>query len=159
MRRLAPFALLLVAMLAFGAGEARACSCGRAPDGLEGVPGPHQIEAWIYDRAEYIVRGRVMTLKAVEKVPVLFERPGFEATLNVFASIKGNLPQGDVMVVTSSDSGMCGNVRPLADSVIAKQDVIVELFKPRNSQDVYMFSLCNHFAFAPPPSGSSSLRD
>jgi hypothetical protein len=87
-----------------------------------------ELDAWSFDRAKIVVTGRVTDVHA----NIDTKRDGSRvvvAHLNVGSVQKGNIPLGDLTIVTGYGNGDCGLAGGLFYALGQNRDLTVELMK------------------------------
>ncbi len=147
-------ALFLSLALWFGIGldAASACSCERAPANIRGF---EQQKAWEFARATNVVRGKIINVRAGDGV-VRYGRNVVLFTMRVQAVLKGDVPAGDVTIVTNASSAMCGMGERLLGAAEGGSDISLELrtedlTTARTAPGEFYASYCGYFLFGSDP--------
>ena len=134
-------------------GAASACSCERAPADVRSF---EQQKAWEFARATNVVRGKIVSVRAGEGVVregvgvVLF-------TMKVVTVLKGDVPTGDLTIVTQASSASCGMGERLLVAAEGGQDMSLEVLA-REHPGEFRASWCGYFMFGADPNLSRRSR-
>ena len=141
-------ALVLASMVWFcvSQGSALACSCG---DPFEPLEDFRKVLAWRFAQARDVVRG-----------PIVGARHGVRlggrvvlARMLVHTVMKGNVPIGDVNLVTSEGGPACGMGSSFLQMVQKKdnQDISLELNTHKELPNEFTVDTCSYYSFGPDP--------
>ena len=122
-----------------GAGQAFACSCEKPPAQLKSKA---DVDAWRIEQASTVVRGRVVDVRADSRAGLQYMVARFDTTL----AIKGDVPAGQIEIVTPAQGAMCGIPEFLSDAAGKGYDVVLELSK--TTEAGYLVSYCRLFSTA-----------
>jgi hypothetical protein len=149
--------LTLALWLAAGIATASACSCDRAPANVRGSTGWERDKNWRFDRATNVAHGKIVSVRAGEGV-VRDDRGVVLATMRVSAVLKGDVPTGDVTIVTGASSASCGLGEFVLRAAEDGSDLSLQLvpsgtsgFFPRALPGEFHASFCGYFRFGPDP--------
>ncbi|MGA2055187.1 MAG: hypothetical protein ABSG88_07735 [Bradyrhizobium sp.] len=119
---------LVVAVVSLGGSvrDASACSCELLANA--GHMTKEELSAWSFDRAKTVVTGRVTDVHANTSTK-RGERSVVVAHLDVSSVQKGDVPLGDVTIVTGYGGGDCGIPEALFYALGQNRDLTVELQK------------------------------
>jgi hypothetical protein len=141
--RLGALALVL-ALVGVGASvdQARACTCAPPPEHLKSKD---SVDAWRIAQATTVVRGKVIGVQ-VDAGTARSGIPSAVARFRTTSVIKGDVRIGEMEIVTSTQSAMCGIAGFLTSAAGAGQDVVLEL--ARDGQGNYVANLCRLYSAA-----------
>lgn len=130
----------LALAVAFGGSSALACTCREAPAGLK----DDALVQWKRDKAEAILRGRIVSLRAGEGV-VLAEGKLVTAEMEVEAVDKGALTaSGRVQLATGFGVGDCGIPSWMLMAIAWKRTVNIEVRTAPEVPGVFYADMCGY---------------
>jgi len=146
--RIVPLAIAVVVGVAALGGsirDAAACSCELLAKAKVSNMTKEELNAWSFDRAKIVVTGRVTDVHA----NIDTKRDGWRvvvAHLDVRSVQKGEVPLGDVTIVTGFGGGDCGFPEGLFYALGQNRDLTVELQTisqyQREFQAEYTVNIC-----------------
>lgn len=132
--------LTLVLAFTATASTATACSCGEPPSGLKG----DGFVQWKRDKAETILRGKIVSLRAGEGVSILEGRV-VAAEMDVEAVEKGSLTTaGRVQLATGFGVGDCGISDWMLAAIAWRRTVNLEVHASPELPGVFIATMCGY---------------
>jgi|SRR5215510_419208 len=134
-----PFVILGAAM-----GDALACSCTRP----ERVLTNDEYRAWTFERATNVVRGRILDVHAGQDVLRGGQRI-VVAKMKAESVVKGEVPLGDLTLLTGFGTGDCGIASWLLVGIAWQRDLVLEVRRIPEVPNEYWVDMCGHGEMTP----------
>jgi hypothetical protein len=125
-------------------GDALACSCTRP----ERVLTDDEYKAWTFDRATNVVRGRILDVRAGDDVLRGGQRM-VVAKMKAESVVKGEVPLGDLTLLTGFGTGDCGIAAWLLVGIAWQRDVVLEVRGAPELPREYVVDMCGYNQMAP----------
>src|ERR1700754_3984445 len=116
-------AFLPVVFLVASMGDALACSCMRRP---ERVLTEDEYKTWTFEQATNVVRGRILDVHAGQDV-LRGRTRMVVAKMKAESVVKGEVPLGDLTLLTGFGTGDCGIASLLLVGIAWQRDVVLEV--------------------------------
>jgi hypothetical protein len=147
MPRIGTLISFLFIWLSIGLGTAVACSCRSPPENVN-VRDEDQIRAWKLERAANVVRGRIVDIRAGDDT-IRGGRRIVVAKMKVNSVVKGDVPLGDLTILTMFGLGDCGIASFLLAGVASDGDVTLEVRRIPELPSEYMVDICGYVTWHP----------
>jgi hypothetical protein len=139
-------AFLPLAFLGATMSDALACSCERPPRALT----DDEYRAWTFERATNVVRGRILDVHAGQDVLRGGQRI-VVAKMKAASVVKGEVPLGDLTLLTGFGTGDCGIASWLLVGIAWQQDIVLEVRRIPDLPNEYAVDMCGHGEMTPSP--------
>jgi hypothetical protein len=139
-------AFLPVMFLGAAMGEALACSCESPPRALT----DDEYRAWKFERTTNVVRGRILDVHAGQDVLRGGQR-FVVAKMKVELVVKGEVPLGDLTLVTGFGTGDCGIASALLVGIAWQRDFVLEVRRIPELSNEYWVGMCGYGEMTPYP--------
>ena len=128
-------ALFAVAILGAAMSSAAACSCERS-----NAKSYSEAQAWQLQRAEDVVAGRIVEVRGAEHggERVLL------AKMVVTSVIKGNVPVGELTLVSILHEAGCGVPGVILSGFGTTEDIALQVYKDANAEKTYRVNYCGY---------------
>jgi hypothetical protein len=142
MPRIGTLISFLFIWLSTGLGTAVACSCPQPPGNVN-LRDEDQIIAWKLERATNVVRGRILDVRAGQDVLRGGQRI-VVAKMKAESVVKGEVPLGDLTLLTGFGTGDCGIASWLLVGIAWHRDMVLEVRRIPELPNEYMVDMCGY---------------
>jgi len=116
-----------------------------------------EYRSWALERAANVVQGRIVDIRAGEDT-IRFSHRFVVAKIRVVSVVKGDVPTGDLTILTLFGVGDCGIPAFLLAGIAWDRDVTLEVRKIPDNPNEYMVDMCGYGTMAPDPNLTKPQR-